>query len=141
MPTLKNPPSKRSLHDGFETFACEDSSLSLYAHRPFRWYGWHRRGTGADPGPAKRDPLNCRSDFMANCSGVPRGGLEEAFTERTSVFFKATRIYRMPDVKRNALVYLAVSSKLIDGCAGECHQRRARHALGAKKAAVMPSAC
>ncbi|MEZ0278236.1 MAG: CreA family protein [Methylibium sp.] len=31
------------------------------------------------------------------------------------MFFKATRIYRMPDVKRNALIYLAVSSKIIEG--------------------------
>ena len=28
---------------------------------------------------------------------------EKAFTEKTSIFFKATRIYRVPDVKRNAL--------------------------------------
>jgi CreA protein len=40
---------------------------------------------------------------------------EEAFTEKTSIFFKATRIYRVPNVKRNALIYLAVSSKLIEG--------------------------
>lgn len=40
---------------------------------------------------------------------------EEAFTEKTSIFFKATRIYRMPDVKRNAIVYLAVSSRIIEG--------------------------
>jgi len=40
---------------------------------------------------------------------------EQAFSERTSVFFKATRIYRMPDLKHNTLVYLAISSKLIDG--------------------------
>ena len=30
----------------------------------------------ADPAAAKRDPSNCRSDFMVNCSGVPRGGKE-----------------------------------------------------------------
>lgn len=40
---------------------------------------------------------------------------EEAFSEKTSIFFKATRIYRMPDVKRNSLVYLAVSSKIVNG--------------------------
>ena len=40
---------------------------------------------------------------------------EEAFSERTSIFFKATRIYRMPDIKRNTLVYVAVSSKIIEG--------------------------
>ena len=31
------------------------------------------------------------------------------------IFFRATRIYRMPDVKRNAIIYLAVSSKIIEG--------------------------
>jgi CreA protein len=40
---------------------------------------------------------------------------EEAFTEKTSIFFKKTRIYRIPDVKRNAIIYLAVSSKIING--------------------------
>ena len=40
---------------------------------------------------------------------------EEAFTEKTSIFFKKTRIYRIPDLKRNTLVYLAISDKLIDG--------------------------
>ena len=40
---------------------------------------------------------------------------EEAFTEKTSIFFKKTRIYRIPDLKRNALIYLAISAKLIEG--------------------------
>jgi CreA protein len=40
---------------------------------------------------------------------------EEAFTEKTSIFFKKTRIYRIPDISRNALVYLAISAKLIEG--------------------------
>ena len=40
---------------------------------------------------------------------------EEAFTEKTSIFFKKTRIYRIPDLKRNTLIYLAISAKLIEG--------------------------
>ena len=40
---------------------------------------------------------------------------EEAFSERTSIFFKATRIYRLVDKKHNTLVYLAISSKIING--------------------------
>jgi CreA protein len=40
---------------------------------------------------------------------------EETFTEKTSIFFKATRIYRMTDKKHNTLVYLAISSKIING--------------------------
>ena len=40
---------------------------------------------------------------------------ETAFTEDTSIFFKETRVTRLFDAKRNTLVYLAVSRKLIDG--------------------------
>jgi CreA protein len=40
---------------------------------------------------------------------------EEAFSEKTSIFFKATRIYRMTDKKHATLVYLAISSKIING--------------------------
>jgi len=40
---------------------------------------------------------------------------EEVFSERTSVFFKERRVIRMVDVKRNTLVYLTYSTKLIDG--------------------------
>jgi catabolite regulation protein CreA len=51
---------------------------------------------------------------------------EEAFSQKTSIFFKHTRIYRIPDVKHNAIVYLAASSKII---AGELDQYRANHAM------------
>ena len=40
---------------------------------------------------------------------------EEVFTERASVFFKHVRVVRMVDAKRNALVYLVYSDKLVDG--------------------------
>ncbi len=44
---------------------------------------------------------------------VPRQ--EEVFSERASVFFKHVRVVRMVDAKRNALVYLVYSDRLIDG--------------------------
>jgi CreA protein len=40
---------------------------------------------------------------------------EEVFTERMSILFKKLRIVRMVDAKRNALVYLTYSDKLVDG--------------------------
>jgi CreA protein len=40
---------------------------------------------------------------------------EEAFSQKTSIFFKATRIYRMIDQKHDTLVYVAVSSKIVNG--------------------------
>jgi CreA protein len=40
---------------------------------------------------------------------------EEVFSERSSIFFKHVRVVRMVDPKRNALVYLVYSDRLIDG--------------------------
>lgn len=40
---------------------------------------------------------------------------EEVYSARTSVFFKRTHVYRVLDKKRNTLVYLAISDKIIDG--------------------------
>ncbi len=40
---------------------------------------------------------------------------EEIFNERISLVFKKLRIVRMVDSKRNALVYLTYSDRLIDG--------------------------
>jgi len=39
----------------------------------------------------------------------------EVFNERMSVLFKRLRVVRMVDPKRNALVYLTYSDRLIDG--------------------------
>ena len=40
---------------------------------------------------------------------------ETAFTESTSLFFKETKVSRMFDAKRNTLIYVAISRKIIDG--------------------------
>ncbi len=40
---------------------------------------------------------------------------EEVFSERISLVFKKLRIVRMVDAKRNTLVYLTYSDRLIDG--------------------------
>lgn len=40
---------------------------------------------------------------------------ESVFSEKTSVFFKHTKVIRMFDRKHNTLVYLAVSKKLVEG--------------------------
>ncbi len=40
---------------------------------------------------------------------------ENVFSEKTSVFFKNTKVIRMFDKKHNTLIYLAVSKKLIEG--------------------------
>lgn len=40
---------------------------------------------------------------------------EQVFSERSSILFKHVRVVRMVDPKRNALVYLVYSDRLIDG--------------------------
>jgi len=49
---------------------------------------------------------------------IVKGQLPEqeiAFSNDTSIFFKETRVTRLFDAKRNTLVYVAISRKLIDG--------------------------
>jgi CreA protein len=40
---------------------------------------------------------------------------EEAFSERTSILFKGTRVVRLVDRARRTLVYLAYSTKVVEG--------------------------
>src|SRR5581483_10327974 len=78
-----------------------------------------RKGGWGQPLGLNEDPSNfsvaCRQTgpISVDISKLPKD--EEAFSERTSIFFKATRIYRVPDTKHNTLVYVAISSKLING--------------------------
>lgn len=40
---------------------------------------------------------------------------DKIYSEKTSVFFKHTKVYRLVDAERNTLVYLAISDKIIEG--------------------------
>jgi CreA protein len=40
---------------------------------------------------------------------------EEVFSANTSIMFKETRVVRMFDRKRNTLIYLSYSTKMVDG--------------------------
>ena len=40
---------------------------------------------------------------------------EEVFAQKTSIFFKTTRIYRMVDEPHHTIVYLAISTKIVNG--------------------------
>ena len=78
-----------------------------------------RKGGWGQPFGLNEDPSN----FSVSCRQVgpitvDLGKLkenEEVFTQKTSIFFKRTRIYRMLDKPHNTLVYLAVSSKIVNG--------------------------
>lgn len=78
-----------------------------------------RKGGWGQPLGLNEDPSNfsvaCRQVGPIDADITKLRNKEEVFTQRTSIFFKATRIYRLIDKKHNTLVYLAVSSKLVDG--------------------------
>lgn len=40
---------------------------------------------------------------------------ESVYSAKTSIFFKHTHVYRVVDKKRNTLVYVAISDKLVEG--------------------------
>ncbi len=78
-----------------------------------------RKGGWGQPFGLNEDPSNfsvaCRQvgPITVDLATLPPNA--EVFSEKTSIFFKATRIYRLPDKKHNTLVYLAVSSKIVNG--------------------------
>ena len=78
-----------------------------------------RKGGWGQPLGLNEDPSNfsvsCRQVGPIDIDITKLKNKEEVFTQRTSIFFKATRIYRLIDKKHNTLVYLAVSSKLVEG--------------------------
>lgn len=58
--------------------------------------------------------IACRQVGPISFTGeVPKQ--EEVFSERLSVLFKRLRVVRMADARRNTLVYLTYSDRLVDG--------------------------
>lgn len=69
-------------------------------------------GLAEDP---SRFSLSCR---QVGAVSVDLGKLpdeEAVYSDRTSIFFKHTHVFRIVDKKRNTLVYLAISDKIING--------------------------
>ncbi len=59
--------------------------------------------------------IACRQTGPISFSGKPLDQQDEMYSERTSLVFKKLRVVRMVDAKRNTLVYLTYSDRLIDG--------------------------
>jgi CreA protein len=59
--------------------------------------------------------IACRQVGPIAFGAKPLEQHEEMFSERISLVFKRLRVVRMVDRKRNALVYLTYSDRLIDG--------------------------
>jgi len=69
-------------------------------------------GLAEDP---SRFSIACRQVGPIHVDLASLTDREEVYTARTSIFFKRTHVYRVLDKKRNTLVYLAISDKLIEG--------------------------
>jgi CreA protein len=78
-----------------------------------------RKGGWGQPLGLNEDPSNfsvsCRQVGPITIDIAKLSNKEEAFSEKTAIIFKRTRIYRLPDAKRHVIVYVAVSSKIING--------------------------
>ena len=78
-----------------------------------------RKGGWGQPLGLNEDPSNfsvsCRQIGPIDVDLSTLQKNEEVFSQKTSIFFKTTRIYRMVDKPRNTLVYLAISTKIING--------------------------
>ncbi len=78
-----------------------------------------RKGGWGQPFGLNEDPSN----FSVSCRqvgpiDVDLGKLrekEEVFSQKTSIFFKTTRIYRLLDKPHNTLIYVAISTKIVNG--------------------------
>ncbi len=69
-------------------------------------------GLAEDP---SRFSIACRQVGPINVDIDKLPENEKVYADHTSIFFKHTNIYRSVDKKRNTLIYLAISDKLIEG--------------------------
>ncbi len=69
-------------------------------------------GLSEDP---SRFSISCRQIGPVTADIGKLADREKVYTEHTSIFFKHTNVFRIVDKKRNTLVYLAISDKLVDG--------------------------
>ncbi len=69
-------------------------------------------GLAEDP---SRFSIACRQVGPISVDIATLADEEKVYSENTSLFFKHTHVFRAVDKKRNTLVYVAVSDRLIDG--------------------------
>ncbi|MGA8612047.1 MAG: CreA family protein [Xanthobacteraceae bacterium] len=78
-----------------------------------------RKGGWGQPFGLNEDPSNfsvaCRQIGPIDVDLSKLRENQEVFSQKTSIFFKTTRIYRMVDKPRNTLIYLAISTKIVNG--------------------------
>ena len=69
-------------------------------------------GLAEDP---SRFSIACRQVGPISVDIAKLPAEESVYSERTSVFFKHTHVYRVVDKQRNTLVYVVISDKIIEG--------------------------
>jgi CreA protein len=69
-------------------------------------------GLAEDP---SRFSIACRQVGPISVDIAKLPGEESVYSEKTSVFFKHTHVYRVVDKQRSTLVYVAISDKIIEG--------------------------
>jgi CreA protein len=78
-----------------------------------------RKGGWGQPLGLNEDPSNfsisCRQFGPIDVDLSKLGAKDEVFSQKTSIFFKTTRIYRLIDKPHNTLIYLAISTKIVNG--------------------------
>jgi CreA protein len=78
-----------------------------------------RKGGWGQPLGLNEDPSNfsisCRQNGPIDVDLAKLRDDEEVFSQKTSIFFKTTRIYRMVDKPHTTLIYLAISTKIVNG--------------------------
>jgi len=69
-------------------------------------------GLAEDP---SRFSVSCRQIGPITTDIATLPAEESIYSERTSIFFKHTHVFRILDKKRNTLVYVAISDKIVQG--------------------------
>ena len=69
-------------------------------------------GLAEDP---SRFSIACRQVGPINVAIDKLPENEKVYADHTSIFFKHTNVFRAVDKKRNTLIYVAISDKLIEG--------------------------
>jgi len=69
-------------------------------------------GLAEDP---SRFSIACRQVGPVSVDLASLPGEEKVYSESTSLFFKHTHVFRIVDKKRNTLVYVAISDRVIEG--------------------------
>ena len=105
-------PNDKVVIDRFDDPKVENASCYVSRAETGGLSGWV--GLAEDP---SRFSIACRATGPVTITGdINRSKKGEVvFSEDTSILFKETRVVRMFDRKRNTLVYLSYSTKMVEG--------------------------